>query len=72
MKIDKFIDVTEMSDDEIYDAIFDSIIKFIEKDVYSEKYIHKKDVKKEKKPIYDFPSDTTEDYIVSYKVSDDD
>jgi cytidylate kinase len=72
MKIDKFIDVTEMSDDEIYDAIFDAIIKFIEKDIYSEKYVHKKDTKKEKKPIHDFPSNTTEDYIVSYQVNEDD
>jgi cytidylate kinase len=72
MKIDKFIDVTEMTDDEIYDIIFDSIIKFIESDIYSEKYIHKKEPVKEKheRPISEM-TETTNDYIVSYEVNDE-
>ena len=29
MKMNKFIDITDMSDDVIYDIVFDEIIKFI-------------------------------------------
>ena len=34
MKMDKFIDATELSDDNIYDEVFDAIIKFVESRVY--------------------------------------
>lgn len=34
MKFDKFIDVTDMEDDVVYDIVFDEVIKFINNNVY--------------------------------------
>lgn len=64
MKMDKFINVLEMSSDEIYDIVFDTLIKHIENNVYADKYVKKKDTK-EKKKIFDY-DDTESDTSLKY------
>lgn len=73
MKTDKFMDVTEMSDDIIYDKVFDAILDHIKKSVYSEKY----DGQKKKKKMNDFDSDIVspsyspdQQYIISVQSSE--
>jgi len=59
MKMDKYLDVSEMDDDVVYDIVFDDIIKFIKSAVYSSKYTPTKNTKQNKKSKKSFDiSDT--------------
>jgi cytidylate kinase len=82
MKMDKFIDVTELNEDEIYDIVFDSIINYIKNNVYDPKVISKYK-KTESTPLKSLSSDDVEwssdldsihigdqDYYVSLERSD--
>ena len=62
MKIDKFVDVGEMSDDELYDTIFDGIIGHIKNNVYKQGR-EMTEPNESSEEIIPYNSD----YIVSYK-----
>jgi cytidylate kinase len=82
MKMDKFIDVTEMTDDAIYDTVFDSVINYIKNNVYDQKVVSKYK-KTSNKPLDTITSDSVQwssnldsihagdqDYFVSLERSD--
>jgi cytidylate kinase len=75
MKMDKFIDVSDMSDDVVYDIIFDEIIKYIKENVYSSHNHSKKSNQGSASLLSPVASETESseeiipydnDYIVSY------
>lgn len=83
MKMDKFLETSELSSDEIYDAVFDEIIKYIENNIHDDRY------KKKNKNVHDvdeYTSDYVEDvtgepnkkvynykneYFMTYTINDD-
>lgn len=69
MKMNKFIDVTDMSDDVIYDIIFDEVIKYIKDNMNDPKYTSKKMISSQSESSEEIiPYDN--DYIVSYNDGD--
>lgn len=69
MKMNKFIDSTDMSDDVIYDIIFDEVIKYIKDNINDPKYTSKKSISSISESSEEIiPNDS--DYIISY--NDDD
>lgn len=74
MKINKFVDVTELTSDRTYDLVFDEIIKYIDDKVYAGKRISHDKPQYETTETKEKPNKITpfnRDYIISYSINYD-